>query len=41
MSLLSGRDLLETYSSNALSFSRQFSWDTTAIVFERLITGIS
>jgi glycosyltransferase involved in cell wall biosynthesis len=38
ISLLSNKDLLEKYSNNALSFSRQFNWDNTAVAFERLIS---
>jgi glycosyltransferase involved in cell wall biosynthesis len=37
ISLLSDRDLLQTYSNNALSFSKQFSWDKTASEFDRII----
>jgi glycosyltransferase involved in cell wall biosynthesis len=35
--LLKDRLLLEQFSLNALSFSRQFSWDTATKVFDRII----
>jgi glycosyltransferase involved in cell wall biosynthesis len=37
-SLLENRHILDNLSSNALSFSREFNWDTTATVFNRIIT---
>jgi glycosyltransferase involved in cell wall biosynthesis len=38
ISLLENRHTLDNLSSNALSFSREFNWDTTAAVFNRIIT---
>jgi glycosyltransferase involved in cell wall biosynthesis len=35
--LLKDRSLLEQFSLNALSYSRQFSWDTTTEVFDKII----
>ena len=35
--LLKDRPLLRKYSANALEFSRQFSWDETADVFDKII----
>jgi glycosyltransferase involved in cell wall biosynthesis len=35
--LLSDHSLLNEYSSNCLSFSKQFSWDVTAGIFEKII----
>ena len=37
INLLEDRSLLEQYSLHALSFSKQFSWDTTAEVFDKVI----
>ena len=37
VSLLRNRDLLHTLSSNALSHSRQFRWDHSAEIFEKMI----
>lgn len=37
ISLLKDRDLLNRYSNNALAFSRQFSWDKTADVFDMIV----
>jgi glycosyltransferase involved in cell wall biosynthesis len=37
ISLLKNRPLLEEFSISALSFSKQFSWDTTADVFDKII----
>jgi glycosyltransferase involved in cell wall biosynthesis len=36
--LLKHKNLLSKYSSNALAFSRQFSWDKTAYEFEKIIS---
>ena len=38
--LLENRDLLEKYSFNSLSFSRQFSWDVSASIFEHNIRDV-
>jgi glycosyltransferase involved in cell wall biosynthesis len=38
ISLLENRRVLDNLSSNALSFSREFNWDTTATVFNKIIT---
>jgi glycosyltransferase involved in cell wall biosynthesis len=40
ISLLKDRDLLNRYSNNALAFSRQFSWDNTANVFDKIISDM-
>jgi glycosyltransferase involved in cell wall biosynthesis len=37
LSLLKDRALLRKYSENALAFSRQFNWDDTADVFDKII----
>ena len=37
INLLKNHSLLEQFSSRALSFSKQFSWDTTAEVFDKII----
>ena len=37
LALLKDSALLRKYSANALEFSRQFNWDTTADVFDRII----
>jgi glycosyltransferase involved in cell wall biosynthesis len=37
LALLKDGALLRKYSANALEFSRQFNWDTTADVFDRII----
>ncbi len=37
ISLLRDRDLLNKISSNALSYSRRFSWDNSAAIFERIM----
>jgi glycosyltransferase involved in cell wall biosynthesis len=37
LSLLNDHTLLRKYSVNALEFSRQFNWDNTADVFDRII----
>lgn len=37
ISLLKDQDLLGKYSNNALSFSREFSWDITANAFDRVL----
>jgi glycosyltransferase involved in cell wall biosynthesis len=37
VSLLNDRELLAKYSSNALDFSRQFTWDHTANSFDKII----
>ena len=37
ISLLKDKELLRKYSSNALAFSKQFSWDNTAIEFDKII----
>jgi hypothetical protein len=41
ISLVSDRDLIQTYSNNALSFSRQFSWDKTASAFDKIIRQLT
>jgi glycosyltransferase involved in cell wall biosynthesis len=38
--LLKDKDRLGKLSFNALSFSRQFSWDNTANEFDRIITSM-
>jgi glycosyltransferase involved in cell wall biosynthesis len=37
VNLLQKHDLLQEYSSNSLSFSRQFSWDLSASIFEKQV----
>jgi glycosyltransferase involved in cell wall biosynthesis len=37
INLLEDRSLLEQYSLRALLFSKQFSWDTTAEMFDKVI----
>jgi glycosyltransferase involved in cell wall biosynthesis len=37
ISLLKDKELLRIFSSNALAFSKQFSWDNTAIEFDKII----
>jgi glycosyltransferase involved in cell wall biosynthesis len=37
INLLKNKSLLSKYSSNALNFSRQFSWDKTACAFDEII----
>ena len=37
VTLLKDQDLLTEYSSNALEFSKQFSWDNTAAAFDKII----
>jgi glycosyltransferase involved in cell wall biosynthesis len=37
LDLLKDSALLRKYSKNALEFSRQFNWDSTADVFDRII----
>ena len=37
LSLLNNRAVLRKYSVNALAFSRQFNWDNTAYVFDKII----
>lgn len=39
--LLSGPTLLRRYSTDAPAFLSQFSWDNTAVAFERLIRDIA
>jgi glycosyltransferase involved in cell wall biosynthesis len=38
--LLKDKEALSKLSCNALSFSRQFSWDNTANEFDRIITSM-
>ena len=40
VTLLKDRDLLKVYCSNALEFSKQFSWDNTATAFDKLIRQV-
>jgi glycosyltransferase involved in cell wall biosynthesis len=40
ISLLKDQNLLLKYSYNALSFSRQFSWDNTAYAFDKIIRSM-
>ena len=40
ISLLKDRDLLSKFSSNALAFSKQFSWDKSANVFANIIQSV-
>jgi glycosyltransferase involved in cell wall biosynthesis len=37
VTLLKDQDLLTEYSSNALEFSKQFSWDNTAAAFDKIV----
>jgi glycosyltransferase involved in cell wall biosynthesis len=39
--LLKNRDILNKLSSNALAFSRQFSWNNTAETFDNIIKNYS
>jgi glycosyltransferase involved in cell wall biosynthesis len=39
ISLLRDSDRLSKYSRNALEFSRQFSWDKTANLFEKVLNS--
>jgi glycosyltransferase involved in cell wall biosynthesis len=41
ISLLRDSDRLSKYSRNALEFSRQFSWDNTADLFEKVLNSQS
>jgi glycosyltransferase involved in cell wall biosynthesis len=38
--LLKDQQLLSKFSSNALAFSKQFSWDNTASAFDNIIKNI-
>jgi glycosyltransferase involved in cell wall biosynthesis len=40
ITLLKDRDLLTRYSKKALGFSKQFSWDTSANEFEKIINNV-
>jgi glycosyltransferase involved in cell wall biosynthesis len=40
ISLLKDQELLSKFSSNALAFSKQFSWDNTASAFDNIIKNI-
>jgi glycosyltransferase involved in cell wall biosynthesis len=41
ISLLTDRALLKEYSTNALEFSTQFSWDNTAAAFDKIIRELT
>lgn len=41
ISLLRDSDRLSEYSRNALEYSRQFSWDNTANLFEKVLNNQS
>jgi glycosyltransferase involved in cell wall biosynthesis len=41
ISLLKDQQLLSKFSSNALAFSKQFSWDNTASAFDNIIKNIA
>lgn len=41
ISLLTDRALLKKYSTDALAFSTQFSWDNTAAAFDKLIRQLA
>jgi hypothetical protein len=38
ISLLNSPQLLKNFSYNALQFSRQFDWNTTANMFDKILT---
>ena len=41
VSLLTDKDLLKKYSTNALEFSTKFSWDKTAAAFDKIIRELT
>jgi glycosyltransferase involved in cell wall biosynthesis len=41
ISLLIDRSILKRYSSDALAFSKNFSWDNTATAFDKIIKNIN
>ena len=40
ITLLTDKDLLKKYSNEALAYSKQFSWDNTAKVFDKIIKDV-
>ena len=40
ITLLTDKNLLKRYSNDALAFSNNFSWDNTAVAFDKIIAQI-